>query len=41
MYDLRLDPHEFDNVVDRKPNVSEELYQTVLEAAGGPLPYYE
>ena len=41
MYDLRLDPHEFNNVVEQNPGVSEELYQTVLEAAGGPLPYYE
>jgi arylsulfatase A-like enzyme len=41
MYDLRLDPHEFDNVVAQYPRVSEDLYQTVLEAAGGPLPYYE
>jgi arylsulfatase A-like enzyme len=39
--DLRLDPHEFINVVEQNPRVSEELYQTVLEAAGGPLPYYE
>jgi arylsulfatase A-like enzyme len=39
--DLRLDPHEFINVVDQNPRVSEELYRTVLEAAGGPLPYYE
>ena len=39
--DLRLDPHEFINVVDQNPRVSDELYQTVLEAAGGPLPYYE
>jgi arylsulfatase A-like enzyme len=41
MYDLRLDPHEFDNVVDRKPKLSEELFRTLLDAAGGPLPYYE
>jgi arylsulfatase A-like enzyme len=38
--DLRLDPHEFVNVVKQNPRVSEELYQTVLEVAGGPLPYY-
>ena len=38
--DLRLDPHENTNVVDRHPRVGEELYQTVLESAGGPLPYY-
>jgi arylsulfatase A-like enzyme len=41
MYDLRLDPHEYDNVVGQHPRVNEELYQTVLQAAGGPLPYYE
>jgi arylsulfatase A-like enzyme len=41
MYDLRLDPHEFNNVVEQNPRVNEELYQTVLEAAGGPLPYYQ
>jgi arylsulfatase A-like enzyme len=41
MYDLRLDPHEYDNVVEQNPRVNEELYRTVLEAAGGPLPYYE
>jgi arylsulfatase A-like enzyme len=40
MYDLRLDPHEFNNVVEQHPRVNEELYRTVLEAAGGPLPYY-
>jgi arylsulfatase A-like enzyme len=39
--DLRVDPHEFTNVVKQNPKVSEELYQTVLGAAGGPLPYYE
>ena len=38
--DLRLDPHENTNVVDQHPKVSAELYRTVLEAAGGPLPYY-
>jgi arylsulfatase A-like enzyme len=41
MYDLRLDPHEHRDVVDQNPKLSEELYQTVLGAAGGPLPYYE
>ncbi len=39
--DLRNDPHEFDNVVTGNPKVSKELYDTILEAAGGPLPYYE
>ena len=38
--DLRNDPHEFDNVVTGNPKVSKELYDTILEAAGGPLPYY-
>jgi arylsulfatase A-like enzyme len=40
MYDLRIDPHEFTNVIEKNPRVNEELYQTVLDAAGGPLPYY-
>jgi arylsulfatase A-like enzyme len=39
--DLRDDPLELTNVVDQHPKVSEELYRTVLDAAGGPLPYYE
>jgi arylsulfatase A-like enzyme len=39
--DLRVDPHEFENVVKANPKVSDELYRTVLDAAGGPLPYYE
>jgi len=41
MYDLHLDPREQVNVRDRHPDVNEELYRTVLDAAGGPLPYYE
>jgi hypothetical protein len=41
MYNLRSDPHEFFDVVEKYPAVSEELYRTILEAAGGPLPYYE
>jgi arylsulfatase A-like enzyme len=41
MYDLRLDPRELNNVLDDHPDVNEELYRTVLDAAGGPLPYYE
>ena len=42
LYDLTLDKFEIHNVVDRYPNVAEELYQQVLESAGGgPLPYYE
>jgi len=28
-------------VVKENPRLSEELYQQVLESAGGPLPYYE
>jgi arylsulfatase A-like enzyme len=38
---LREDPGEFENVVKDHPDVSRELYSTVLDAAGGPLPYYE
>jgi arylsulfatase A-like enzyme len=41
LYDLRTDPHEFDDLVHRHPGVSAELYSTILDAAGGPLPYYE
>ena len=40
MYDLRVDPEEMFDVIDRHPQVNEELYRTVLDAAGGPLPYY-
>jgi len=40
MYDLTQDPHEFFDVVKDHPKLSEELYQQVLSAAGGPLPYY-
>jgi arylsulfatase A-like enzyme len=40
MYNLRIDPRELDNVLDRFPSVNEELYRTVLDVAGGPLPYY-
>jgi arylsulfatase A-like enzyme len=39
--DLQADPRELRNVVHRHPKVSRELYRTVLDAAGGPLPYYE
>ena len=39
--DLKLDPRENENVVKANPAVSRELYDTVLDAAGGPLPYYE
>ena len=38
--DLRADPREMRNVVHRRPQVNRELYRTVLDAAGGPLPYY-
>lgn len=38
--DLRADPRELNNVVAKHPDVSRELYRTVLDAAGGPLPYY-
>jgi arylsulfatase A-like enzyme len=40
MYDLRADPQELIDVVHEHPDVNAELYHTVLEAAGGPLPYY-
>jgi arylsulfatase A-like enzyme len=38
---VKEDPGEFRNVVKDHPDVSKELYETVLDAAGGPLPYYE
>ncbi len=41
MYDLRVDPHETQNIEPQNRKLSEELYQQVLEVAGGPLPYYE
>ena len=41
MYDLRMDPHEFFDIEPQNRRLSEELYQQVLEVAGGPLPYYE
>jgi arylsulfatase A-like enzyme len=41
MYDLQQDPHEFFDVSRANKSLGEELYQQVLEAAGGPLPYYE
>jgi len=40
LFDLRLDPHEYFDVLQDHPKVSRELYGTILEAAGGPLPYY-
>ena len=40
LYDLTLDKFEIHNVVDQHPQLGEELYQQVLEVAGGPLPYY-
>ena len=41
MYDLRQDPHEFFDIEKKNRRLSEEMYQHVLELAGGPLPYYE
>jgi arylsulfatase A-like enzyme len=41
MYDLRQDPHEYFDIEKQNKKLSEELYQHVLELAGGPLPYYE
>ena len=38
MYDLRQDPHEFFDIEKKNSRLSEELYQHVLELAGGPLP---
>jgi arylsulfatase A-like enzyme len=38
--DLDADPRELRNVVKKHPKVSRELYRTVLDVAGGPLPYY-
>jgi arylsulfatase A-like enzyme len=40
LYNLFNDPHEFFDVVRKHPDVSEELYRTVLDVTGGPLPYY-
>jgi arylsulfatase A-like enzyme len=40
MYDLRVDPEELFDVVEEHPQTNEELYRTILDAAGGPLPYY-
>ena len=41
LHDLQRDPAELVNVVEEHPGVSAELYRTILDAAGGPLPYYE
>jgi arylsulfatase A-like enzyme len=38
--DLHADPRENVNVVHKHPDVSRKLYAQILEAAGGPLPYY-
>jgi arylsulfatase A-like enzyme len=40
LYNLPTDPHEYFDVVDKHPDVSADLYRTILDAAGGPLPYY-
>jgi arylsulfatase A-like enzyme len=37
---LERDPRELTNVVGRYRDVNRQLYDTVLDAAGGPLPYY-
>ena len=40
--DLRVDPHEFDERREgRTPGSARSCTTTVLDAAGGPLPYYE
>ncbi len=41
LYNLGNDPHEFFDVEAKHPDVSRQLYRQILEAAGGPLPYYE
>jgi hypothetical protein len=38
---LLTDPREYVDVVDKHPDVSARLYKQILEAAGGPLPYYQ
>jgi hypothetical protein len=38
--DLEKDPGELRNVLQRYPDVNRRLYSTILDAAGGPLPYY-
>jgi arylsulfatase A-like enzyme len=40
LYNLPSDPRELSDVVDKHPDVSDRLYRTVLDVAGGPLPYY-
>ena len=35
MYDLRVDPHETQNIEPQNRKLSEELYQQVLEVAAG------
>jgi hypothetical protein len=29
------------DVIDKHPDVSRRLYRQILDAAGGPLPYYQ
>lgn len=44
LYDLTLDPREFKDVWAKSrenKRIAEDLYQQVLAAAGGPLPYYD
>ena len=38
MYDLRVDPHEYQNIEPQNRKLSEELYQQVLEARAGRCP---
>ena len=41
LFDVRRDPGEFHDVAHRHPGLVRELYATVRERAGGPLPYYD
>jgi arylsulfatase A-like enzyme len=38
---LRTDPSENHDVIAEHPDVSRRLYRQILDAAGGPLPYYQ
>jgi arylsulfatase A-like enzyme len=41
LFDVKRDPGEFHNVAHRHPSLVRELYGTVRERAGGPMPYYD
>jgi hypothetical protein len=38
---LQADPRENHDVIAKHPDVSRRLYRQILDAAGGPLPYYQ